>query len=119
MIPPRPSSRRDYRHFPEAYTALLLRFDADGGASLGPMSHADAKASVRDLYRFKMFLSHGTDADPEDEHARSLLRIFAKIILRIEPVATEVPPGDLTHVITLQLNPIVAAMEKINAQPSP
>lgn len=110
---PRPSSRRDYRHFPEAYTSLLLQFDRDGGASLGPMTHADAKAAVRDLYRFKMFLSHGCDTDPDDEHARSLLRIFAKIILRIEPVAVTTD-DDRSHVITLQLNPIVAAMERPN-----
>jgi hypothetical protein len=111
MNSPRPSSRRDYRHFPEAYTTLLLQFDRDGGASLGPMSARDARAAVRDLYRFKMFLSHGTDADPEDEHARAMLRIFAKVILRIEPVAVT-SPDDASHVITLQLNPIVAAMER-------
>jgi hypothetical protein len=106
---PRPSSRRDYRHFPEAYTALLLKFDRDGGASLGPMSSRDARASVRDLYRFKMFLSHGCDTDPADAHCRSLLRIFAKAILRIEPTATD--NGDDSAVIVLTLNPIVAAME--------
>lgn len=110
MNPTRPSSRRDYRHFPEAYTSLLLQFDRAGGASLGPMPAKDARAAVRDLYRFKMFLSHGTDADPDDDHARALLRIFAKIILRIEPVATDNGADD--SVITLQLNPIVAAMER-------
>jgi len=108
---PRPSSRRDYRHFPEAYTALLLKFDAEGGASLGPMPSRDARASVRDLYRFKMFLSHGCDTDPDDAHARTLLRIFAKVILRIEPTATE--NGDDNAVIVLSLNPIVAAMERV------
>jgi len=57
-----------------------------------------------------MFLSAGCDADPDDDHARSLLRIFAKIVLRIEPVA--IADDSLTHVINLSLNPIVAAMER-------
>lgn len=113
MTPTRPSARRDYRHFPEAYTSLLLAFDRAGRASLGPMSYADAKAGTRDLYRFKMFLSSGCDADPDDEHARTLLRIFAKIVLRIEPAVCANPGDDRTHVINLSLNPIVAAMERV------
>jgi hypothetical protein len=130
MNTPRPSSRRDYRHFPEAYTSLLLTFDRDSGATLGPMAIVDARSSVRDLYRFKMFLSAGCDADPDDAHCRALLRIFAKAIIRIVPIAQSLIVADdrgpfvqtimtglrgtdeATHAnIVLSLNPIVAAME--------
>lgn len=112
---PRRDSRRDYRHFPAAYTELLERVQSAGHASLGPMPLRDAQAGARDLYRFKMFLSSGADDNPEDAHCRRLLNIARDCTVRIEPVA--ILPGDppsptLTHLISISLNPIVAAMQQ-------
>ena len=101
--------RRDYRHFPDSYPALLYRFDRDAHATLGPMPQRDARAVVRDLYRYKTFLSHALDTDPADDAARDLHRIAARLMIRVEPVATE--NGTDTHVIVLQVNPVTAAME--------
>jgi hypothetical protein len=108
--PPRRDSRRDYRHFPAAYTDLLHRAADAGSTSIGPMTQRDALASLRDLYRFKMFLSSGCDEDPDDAHCRALFNIANSLIMRVEPTATE--QGALTHLIVLTLNPIVAAMQQ-------
>lgn len=110
----RRDSRRDYRHFPAAYTELLERVRAEGKAALGPMPLRDAQAGARDLYRFKMFLTNGVDDDPDDAHCRHLLNIARDCTIRVEPVAClpgDDPVGDtLTHLISISLNPIVAAM---------
>src|SRR5690242_6442109 len=109
---PRRDARRDYRHFPAEYTSLLLAFDRDGHADIGPLDERSARAAVRDLYRFKMFLSAGCDADPSDAHARELLTIFSRAVIRLEPVAClAAGEGDTrTHLISFTLNPIVAAV---------
>ncbi len=112
--PPRRDSRRDYRHFPPEYSALLVQFDREGRATVGPMSERDARAAIRDLYRFKMYLTDGVDQDPTDEHCRRLLTIASRAIMRIQPVAT-VSGADgrhATHTVVLALNPIVASVRQ-------
>lgn len=107
----RRDARRDYRHFPPEYSELLFRFDASGSAAIGPMSLRDAKHAVRDLYRFKMFLTSGADTDPDDEHCRDLLNIFATCILSVEPASVASGPDNaLTHIVVLRRNPVVAAV---------
>lgn len=122
-MPPRhnnPNARRDYRHFPAEYTALLLAFERDGRASLGPMSRSDAATSRRDLYRFKTFLSHACDTSPDDAHARHLMEVFASCSIKLEPVAT-LPPNasHLTHLLNFTLNPIVAAVRQAEGHTPP
>lgn len=102
-----PTRRRDYRHFPEAYSAALFKFSDTGGYALGPMSKGDCEAARRDLYRFKMMLTAAVDDG--DEYAGQLLDIFKRVVLKIEPCVVPTPAGDF--ILTFALNPIVAAME--------
>jgi hypothetical protein len=108
----RPDSRRDYRHFPAAYGEVFHRFAERDSAVLGPMSERDARAALRDLYRFRTFLSHACDTDPSDAFARELLTISRDATMRVEPLVSPVNEN-LTHVVTLTLNPIVAAMRAV------
>jgi hypothetical protein len=96
----RPDARTDYRHFPAAYTDLLLRFRAEGMARLGPMPLRDAQSARRDLYRFVGFLRN---SPATDMHARILTEIASEIVWRIEP-------GENGSYLTLHWNPIAAAM---------
>ncbi len=107
----RQDTRPDYRHFPSEYSDLLYQYARDGQATLGPMPRNAALSARRDMYRFKMFLMHGIDADPEDAHCRALLAIAVRAVIHVEPVATEEPTG--THMLVVTTNPIVAAMQAI------
>lgn len=107
----RAGSRQDYRHFPPEYADLLRSFGRNGHANIGPMSEKEARASARDLYRFKMFLTRACDEDADDPYARELLAIFTDVTIRVEPVATHDPRG--SHCVTFALNPIVAAVRQM------
>lgn len=98
--------RTHYRHFPPEYTTLVNVFGDSGSASVGPMTQKQANSSVRDLYRFRQYLSAAVDADPEDDHARSLLTTFNRATLRIEPAV--LAEAGRTHLVVLSCNPIVA-----------
>ena len=107
MSSPRRDTRRDYRHFPPAYADLVRRFRDEGRASVPGLTLASARSTVRDLYRFRMFLSAALDDDPGDDYARSLFNIFNEVILRIEPA------GETgTYTVRFSLNPVVAAMRQ-------
>ncbi len=115
MSATRRDTRRDYRHFPPAYAALVQRFAETGQASVPGLTLASARSTVRDLYRFRMFLSAALDDDSGDDYARRLFNIFNEVILRIEPADTE---HDL-HTIHFRLNPVVAAMRAVTQEPAP
>lgn len=109
MSAPNPGTRRDYRHFPPEYADLLRKFARDGRADIGPMSEKEARASSRDLYRFRMFLASACDADEDDPYARELLDIFASVTLKVEPCALSDGP-DTSHCVVFTLNPVVRAV---------
>lgn len=108
----RRDTRRDYRHFPPAYADLVRRFRDTGRAEIGPLTLASARSTVRDLYRFRMFLSAALDDDPGDTYARDLFNIFNEVILRIEPVAIAGDDPTELYLVRFALNPVVAAMRQ-------
>lgn len=112
----RRDQRRDYRHFPPAYTELLERFEAGGQDTihLGVMSKREAQGAVRDLYRFKMFILDAINEDPDDDHARRLSTIFSSVTLRVETLA-EAKSDDATHCVVVTLNPVAAALKGLAA----
>lgn len=113
MSATRRDTRRDYRHFPPAYAELVRRFRDTGRAEVGPLTLASARSTVRDLYRFRMFLSAALDDDPSDSYARDLFNIFNEVILRIEPVAVaDAAQPDALHLVRFALNPVVAAIRQ-------
>lgn len=108
----RRDTRRDYRHFPPEYADLVRRFRDTGRAEVGPLPLAQARSTVRDLYRFRMFLSAALDDDPGDDYARTLFNVFNSVVLRIEPVAIAGDDPAALHLVRFVLNPIVAAMRQ-------
>jgi hypothetical protein len=114
MTATRRDTRQDYRHFPPAYADLVRRFRDTGRAEVGPLTQGSARSTVRDLYRFRMFLVAAMKDDPGDTYARDLFNIFNEVILRIEPVAVLQSPDDpCTHLVRFSLNPVVAAMRQV------
>lgn len=115
----RSDARHDYRHFPPAYTELLLEFSRNYYARIGPMTLREATTARRDLTRFFGFLRN---APPDDEHARMLTDIATEVVCRIVPSAQEanrraegprpsvvgVNTGDCY--LTLTRNPITRAL---------
>ena len=113
MSATRRDTRTDYRHFPPAYAGLVQRFRDTGRAEVGPLTLAAARSTVRDLYRFRMFLVNAMKDDPDDDYARGLWNVFNEVSLRIEPVAVADPrQPDALHLVRFSLNPIVAAMRQ-------
>lgn len=123
----RSGSRRDYRHFPSEYAELIQRFDRDGHASLPNLTKAEAQASVRDLYRFRMYLSEALDADSEDVYARALFNMFNSITLKVVGPRCQRPAqctdagfgpkqcslcSDTGYSVNFTRNPIVAAVRR-------
>ena len=104
----RPDSRRDYRHFPPDYANALRAFERDGTFTIGPLDKKSAAGCKRDLYRFRMFLTAALDTDPGDDYARSLFDIFNTASLRT------VNHDDDTQSVVFELNPVVAAMRRLN-----
>lgn len=108
----RRDTRRDYRHFPPEYADLVRDFRDTGRAEVGPLTLAHARSTVRDLYRFRMFLSAALDDDPGDTYARDLFDVFNSAVLRIEPVAVAGTDPNALHFVRFVLNPIVAAVRQ-------
>lgn len=105
----RADKRKDYRHFPASYGDLFNEFADRGSATIGPMSEREARAALRDLYRFRMFLEHAINSDPSDAFARELHGRAKLAVLRVSPCAVTDLRSDY-YMVELSLNPIERAM---------
>lgn len=113
--PPRPDSRRDYRHFPPEYADMIRAFERDSRRAdylvspfrIGPFTARIANSTKRDLYRYRMFLTQALDDDPGDDYARALFNTFNSVTLRTVH-------ADEGVYISFEINAVVAAMRRLN-----
>ena len=106
----RSNSRRDYRHFPAAYTQLLEQYEREGKSMRVSMpSLKAAKAAISDMNRFKMFLLAAVDND-KDDYALELTNIFKNLSLRSHS-EIDADSGEEHFYLLVDRNPLVAAIE--------
>ena len=96
--------RTDYKHFPDAYTDLLLAYEREGEFRLGPMSLKEASNTRRNLYRFRGFLNAGYN---QDKLAKQLADIARDAIFNIESEA-----GTDKAWIVVSMDPVTRAMKQ-------
>jgi hypothetical protein len=95
----RSDRRADYRHFPPEYGEAFRR-----RGRLGPMTYADAKATTRELYRFRTYLMSAIENDPADTFAREMYDAARDVSLSIDSI------NNVEHFVVFRTNPVVAAM---------
>jgi hypothetical protein len=82
-------------------------FDTSGApVLLGPMPVKGARASKRELLRYKGFLMRACDAPAGDDYAHDMLAIFNRASIRLEE------DGDASFLV-IDHNPLVRAMESL------
>lgn len=97
----RSDRRADYRHFPPEYGEAFRR-----KGRLGPMTYADAKATTRELYRFRTYLMSAIENDPADTFAREMYDAARDVSLSIENDTSD----KMQWYVLFRTNPVVAAM---------
>lgn len=105
----RPAERRTYRHYPTEYAELFMQFSRLGHARLGPFDRTTALTLRRDLYRYVGALRTAIEAEPSDSYIDTLYQSSRNARIVIIETNDE-------YFLTLQLNPLVAAMRRPAAE---